>query len=186
MNHVTMLNAFAEAHAFATLMLWKCLVLGRPVPPTPLHQHRTHDKGNSAEFCILPQLFNLLTTWLFLNHINESKYHGRMIQFKMKTVKPQTGTPWTEAYWHSSNTLCQLQGQVQHPWILNTKKNPYHPLPINLECAVIALDAQWKLFGCSSNSPVMLHGCVLNSPRIPLQFTSINLYFHNFYPQVYL
>ena len=51
-----------------------------------------------------------------------------------------------------------------------------------LKCAVIALDAQWKLFGCSSNSPVMIHGCILNSPRIPLQFTSIHLYFHNFYP----
>ena len=30
----------------------------------------------------------------------------------------------------------------------------------------------------------MLHGCVLNSPNIPLQFTCINLYFQNFYLQV--
>ena len=30
----------------------------------------------------------------------------------------------------------------------------------------------------------MLHGCVLNSPNIPLQFICINLYFQNFYLQV--
>ena len=162
------------------------LSTGTTSSTNPLNQHWTNGKGNSTECCILPQLFNSSTYWLFLTHTNNLWNHDMMVKYKMKTVKPQTGTPWTEAYWHCSNTLCQLQGQVQHPWILNTKKNPYHPLPINLECAVIALDAQWKLYGCSSNSPVMLHGCVLNSPRIPFQFTSINLYSHNFYPQVYL
>ena len=50
--------------------------------------------------------------------------------------------------------------------------------------STLALDAQWKFFGCSSNSPVMIRGCVLNSPNIPLQFTYINLYFQNFYIHV--
>ena len=106
------------------------LSTGTTSSTNPLNQHWTNGKGNSTECCILPQLFNSSTYWLFLTHTNNLWNHDMMVKCRMKTVKPQTGTPWTEAYWHCSNTLCQLQGQV----LILKKKNPYPqhpPLPIN-------------------------------------------------------
>ena len=108
-----------------------------------------------------------------------------MVQFRMKIVNPRTGILWTEAYWHSSNTLCQFQGQVQHPWILNIKKKSIPPPPhkpwMCSHCSRCSVKALWMLIQFSYNAPWMRP----QFSKCPLPFTCIKSYFQNFNLQVY-